>query len=600
MPPQKENTAVKKTALIAMGAFTALLGFVLVGFALGWFVAGRDSTTASAVATPAPATLAIVLPATSVPQATVEQPVEATSTPAVFEAAAAPNAPPAAPNPLFGPNYKPGDGLPVYVCGIEPAPSYLNLLYMQMSGADVAHGFHLGIVPIELEQAPYEIDEDTMRGYMQRGDWDCIIEEIDEVMIGDYGIVTALVDESLGENGIWGRDIPTYYELANKRVAFEEKSSAHFFLLYVLSILPPDVRDTVTLLPFRTADAALAAFAEGRADAVSGVGESLFSTASGGGKPIISSDQLRVIANALITSRRAVREKPELVTAFHAAWFDALKAHTADYPKAAETIAAWGHNEWSLVPVENAASVYVSSFAKLAQADLRDNLNIMRNTVPIIDRLVISRQLWQDAGRAVVPDPAEALVDPRFVLALLNSPELLPQGDPINNGFTLATAARPQADAAPVAETPVVVTAVEPAQSLTVTVVTPAADVPVVVLPCRRFEFEAESVQLTDASRQTIDRCVLPALQQRAGLNLRVTGSAAWPGPRGKYTEAQIRAFGRQRAVAIANYLASQGVDPARLIVSDTVPPAERRESLDRAVLATDRYVEMVLLAATP
>ena len=103
-----------------------------------------------------------------------------TSAEPTFEAGIAPNAPTTAPSPFFGPNFNANDGKPIYVCGIESAPSYLTLIHMQMSGADIAQGFHLGIVPIELAQAPYEIDEDTMRGYMQRGDWDCIIEEIDE------------------------------------------------------------------------------------------------------------------------------------------------------------------------------------------------------------------------------------------------------------------------------------------------------------------------------------------------------------------------------------------------------------------------------------
>jgi outer membrane protein OmpA-like peptidoglycan-associated protein len=607
MSLNKKESASKAPALIAMGAISALLGFVLVGFALGWFVAGRDGSPANATQNPvaaaalptAPAAPQAILPATPENTARTGQEVQPVApTAALFEAAAAPGAPPSIPNPLFGPNFKADDGLPTYICGIEAAPSYMNLLLIQMSGKDIANGFHLGIVPIELEQAPYELDEDGMRGYMQRGDWDCIIEEIDEVVIGDYGIVTALVDESLGENGIWGRDIPTYYDLAGKRIAFEEKSSAHFFLLHVLSILPPDLRATVTLLPFRTDDAALAAFAEGRADAVSGVGESLFSTSAHGGKHIISSDQLRVIANALITSRKATREKPELVRAFHAAWFDALNLQIKDYTSAAKLISAWGHNEWSQVPVENSASVFANRFVNLAQADLRDNLNIMRNTAPIIDRLELSRQLWSDAGRQVVPDSAVDLINPSFVLALTDRADLMPDINPINNGFTLATAPRPQTAAPAVAAQP----SLSVTEALTVVVVTPSLPqigaATIVTLPCRRFEFAPERAQLTATSRDTLDRCVLPALQQRAGLNLRLAGSAAWPGPAGKYGEGQIRAFGRLRAQAIAEYLASKGIDPARLTVEEVVPPIERRESVDGSVLALDRFVEMTLIAS--
>ena len=410
-----------------------------------------------------------------------------------------------------------------------------------------------------------------------------------KILIGNYGIVTALVDESIGENGIWGRDIATYYDLKGKRVSFEEKSSAHFFLLYVLSILPEDVRSTVELLPFRTDDGALAAFTEGRADAVSGAGVSLFSTASAGGKPIISSDQLRIIANALMTSRKAVQEKPDLVQAFHAAWFGSLKLQAEDHDAAAKLIAQWGHNEWTGISKDNAINDYRNGFKLVAQADMRDNLNIMRNVGPIVDRLDISRQLWIAAGFAVVRDTSTALVDSRFVLGVAEQTELFTDSNPVNNAFTLATTnERLLGVAQP--------TSVSEALSETATLQPSAETETVLVLPCRQFNFLPNSAELTRESRDTIDRCILPALRQRAGLSLLLVGSSAWPGPAGKFSATEIESFGRARAEAIANYLLSKQIEPARLVIRSTLPPVARRETTKENPMAEDRFVEMSLV----
>jgi outer membrane protein OmpA-like peptidoglycan-associated protein len=89
---------------------------------------------------------------------------------------------------------------------------------------------------------------------------------------------------------------------------------------------------------------------------------------------------------------------------------------------------------------------------------------------------------------------------------------------------------------------------------------------------------------------------VLPALQQRPGAYLKITGSAAWPGPAGTYSEKQVAQIARQRAQAIADYLASQGIDPSRLVVEGVLPPPDHRETLDADKQAEDRYVEMTLV----
>ena len=116
------------------------------------------------------------------------------------------------------------------------------------------------------------------------------------------------------------------------------------------------------------------------------------------------------------------------------------------------------------------------------------------------------------------------------------------------------------------------------------------------VLPCRKFTFLPDSAELTQESRDLLNQCVLPALQERGGLYLLVRGSAAWPGPQGTYTEAQIREAAKSRAQAIVDYLVSQKIDPARFRVEGVVPPEEHRETSDPIKQAEDRWVEMTLI----
>ena len=50
-----------------------------------------------------------------------------------------------------------------------------------------------------------------------------------------------------------------------------------------------------------------------------------------------------------------------------------------------------------------------------------------------------------------------------------------------------------------------------------------------------------------------------------------------------------------RRAQSVVDYLVSRGIDPARFIVTETLPPEDHRETDDPAIQAQDRYVEMTL-----
>jgi hypothetical protein len=207
----------------------------------------------------------------------------------------------------------------------------------------------------------------------------------------------------------------------------------------------------------------------------------------------------------------------------------------------------------------------------VAQADLSDNILVMRDPDPIIDRLETARRVWAASGLEVPADDVQDLVNPGFVSRSAAQANLQANGDPVNNSFSISS----QIDLSGIST--------DDAATLA-------------VLPCRRFAFLPESTELTLESRRILDECVLPTLSQSVGLLLQVKGSSAWPGPSGQYTKDEISEFAIARAQSVVDYLVSQGIDPARFIVEGILPPRDHWETEDPEIQAEDRYVEMSLI----
>src|SRR5258707_13343800 len=96
------------------------------------------------------------------------------------------------------------DNLPTYSCAAEAFASYYTLEVIQQAGIDVKHGFHLAIVPVQLDSnKAYDISEDQRVGAMAAGQWDCLLTTLDSVALnGTSCQITALVDESAGADQI--------------------------------------------------------------------------------------------------------------------------------------------------------------------------------------------------------------------------------------------------------------------------------------------------------------------------------------------------------------------------------------------------------------
>ncbi len=327
----------------------------------------------------------------------------------------------------------------------------------------------------------------------------------------------------------------------------------------------------MTLVPKDSVSEAVDAFNAQEADAVSGWEPDIYNAKQGGGQPLLSSSQLRIIMDVIVTSRQSIKARPDIVQAFHDAWFDTLKSQEEDFNTAAGQIASWGHNDWSAVSTANASQDLTSLLKNVAQADLGDNAYVMRDPTPLVNRMEIARRVWAASGASVPNDNVADLVNPGFVSRSASQPGLQASGKPINDTFSLST----QLDLSGVST--------DDAATLA-------------VLPCRRFAFLPESTTLTLESRRILDECVMPTLSQSVGLFLKVKGSSAWPGPKGTYTKEQILEFSQARAQSVVDYLVSQGIDPARFIIEATLPPESHWETEDASLQAEDRYVEMTLV----
>ncbi|HEY3291892.1 MAG TPA: ABC transporter substrate-binding protein, partial [Anaerolineae bacterium] len=369
----------------------------------------------------------------------------------------------------------------------------------------------------------------------------------------------------------WVRGIKTINDLKGKRIAFSRGSVGEYFVYYTLSIARLNPRFDVTLVPQDSVENAVKAFNDGKADAVAGWEPDIYNAKSSGGVALLSSGQMRIVIDVVVTSRQSITGRADVVQKFHDGWFDTLKAQFENYDAAGAQIAKWGHNDWTAIKADTGGSDLKDALKDLAQADLGANAFVMRDTTPIVNRLNIARRVWAASGATVPGDNVADLVNPGFVNRSAAQAVLQANAKPINDTFSISA-------------------------KLDLSGVNTSDAATLAVLPCRRFSFVPESTAMTLESRRILDECVVPTLQQSVGLFLRVKGSAAWPGPKGTYKQDEILKFAQGRSQSVVDYMVSQGIDRSRFIVEATLPPQANWETEDADIQAEDRYVEMTLL----
>lgn len=459
--------------------------------------------------------------------------------------------------------------LPTFTCLLSSFGSYFPLIQIKQQKLDIQNGFDLVIIPwyLPTDDNRYDYDVGEVAGRLASGEWDCMLTTLDDFALeGNFGIITAFVDESAGADQVWVREgIETVNDFVGKRIVFPEETVSEFLVYGLLDIVGLTTQ-YVDLQPAATMEDAVAIFNRGDADIIVGWEPDILG-ATEGGHILLDTSQIRYVIDVIAVSQHAIDTKHDIVQSFHRAWFQALKLQAEDLPIAAQSIADWGNNEWTYVNLSTAAEDLKNLLEGIAQASYLQNWLAMQSSNEIFERIEHARTIWSLSGRTLPPLDINSSVDASFVLALNGDPSIQTSASLPNSDFSLP-GTPPYPD-------------LEGGQS-------------VATFSCTQFEFIPNTTDLTLESQLCLDEEVVPVLKASKFYVL-ITGSAAWPGTP-TYTEEQIKGFAQMRADRIAQYLAGQGIDPTRFSTNSVIPPVERRRSPDDNELAKDRWVRIELI----
>lgn len=539
---------------------TLLLATLLLGVALsGCSALGQATPTQAPIIIIASAT-----PAGSAPQATTAPAPQATTAP---RATTAPTQPANQPAPTAVPG---SASKGTITLAFDAFPTYYPGILIEMAGLLELRGYTLKLVPFGLD-GQNDVPEEQRWQKLRSGEWDVLATTLDgfaRQSDPQIGAITAVIDESAGADKLVAKpEIVTINDLKGKRIAYSQGSVGEYFLYYALSLAGLRPQD-VTLVPQDDVAAAVAAYTAGQADAVSAWEPDVLDAEQQGAKVVIASDKLRAILDVLVSARPAIDGRTEALQAFHDAWFEALKL-MIDTPDAAEQkLIDWGHPDWSFVaqPGDMAAGL-----EKLAQATLNANQIAFQRPQLITSRIGEAQGVWARAGQTPPQADLAQLVDPRFVLGSARDTALFSTAPPVNSSFLLtAKVDLPQLSS-------------EEQQGAQ----------EVVKLPLEKIDFLPESTRLTEQATSDLIAQVLPVLRA-SRLYLKIEGSAAWPGPAGRFSQEDIRSFAEARATSVQQFLAQQGIDPNRLLVGTLDPKFPN--STNEAELVQDRIVRFTLV----
>jgi NitT/TauT family transport system substrate-binding protein len=547
----------------------------LVILALGLVLGGCDLS--GALGPNSPTEAPVIIFATQVPQGqptsapvpTAARPTSAPAgaSPTLGSSGGQPTAAPSGPAPTVAPD-SPSKGTVTFA--FDAFPTYYPGIIMEVQGLLKQRGYDLKLVPFGLDGAEVPT-EDQRWASLRSGEWDVLATTLDGVAKQSdpqIGAITAVIDESAGADKLVAKpEIATINDLRGKRIAYSAGSVGEYFMYYALSLAGLGPQD-VTLVPKDAVPDAVAAYTGGEADAVSAWVPDVQAAEDAGAKTVIASDKLRAVLDVLVSSRQSIDNKSEAVQAFHDAWFEALKAMIDTPDQAEQALLQWGHPDWTFV--ENPGDLR-TALEPLAQATLNANQIAFQQPQLLANRLGEAQGVWSRAGQAPPQADLNALVEPRFALGSARDSRLFSSQPPVNSSFLLtARVDLPQLSA-------------EEQQS---------ADA-VVTLPLEKIDFQPESTRLTEQATNDLTTQVLPVLRS-SQLYLKIEGSAAWPGPAGRFSEEDIRSFAEARALSVQQFLAGQGIDPNRLLVGTLAPKFPN--SVNEAELVQDRIVRFTLI----
>jgi NitT/TauT family transport system substrate-binding protein len=449
-------------------------------------------------------------------------------------------------------------------------PTYYPGIIMEVKGLLKQRGYDLKLVPFGIDGQAIP-SEDERWAKLKSGEWDVLATTLDGLAKQSdpaIGAITAVIDESAGADKLVAKpEITTINDLKGKKIAFSQGSVGEYFLYYALSLAGMTPQN-VTLTPQAEVADAVKQYTDGQVDGVSAWEPDVLAAQDKGAKVVIASDKLRAILDVLITSRPALTNKTEAVQAFHDAWFEALRTMIDTPDEAEKAIIDWGHTDWTFVAQPGDLK---AALEHLAQATLGANQIAFQQPQLLVSRLGEAQGVWARAGQTPPQTDLTQLVDGRFALASARSSQLFSTQPPVNNSFLLtARVELPQLSA-------------EEQQNAQ----------PVVKLPIEKIDFEPESTRLTEQAVNDLTTQVLPVLKS-SRLYLKIEGSAAWPGPEGRFTKEDIQQVAQARATSVATFLTQQGIDSNRLIIGTI--DSKFPNSLNENELVQDRIVRFTLV----
>ncbi|HEY9013906.1 MAG TPA: ABC transporter substrate-binding protein, partial [Gemmatimonadales bacterium] len=323
--------------------------------------------------------------------------------------------------------------------GFNSFPAYLPLLIMEKRGLLEQRGYQLRLVPFAFE-GKNNFAQPELYDKLRQGEWDVLATTLDNfARYADAraGAITTLIDESAGADKIVTRpEITTVNDLKGKRIAVLDGGIGEFFLYYALNIAGLSPAD-VTVVRKPQVSEAVQAYIAGEVDAVSAWEPDVIAAEKAGGRVLISSADLRVIVDVMITARPALETKAPAVQAFHEAWYQALQLMIDAPEEAGQTIVDWGHPDWTFVEKPGDPQDQLKT---IAQATLGANELAFRSPDLIVSRVKEMEQLWSQVGQQPpqVADPTQ-LVDGQFVLQAAKASQLFSKRPPSNSSFLLTS-----------------------------------------------------------------------------------------------------------------------------------------------------------------
>lgn len=185
------------------------------------------------------------------------------------------------------------------------------------------------------------------------------------------------IDDSYGADALVvdGNKIKTINDLIDKRVAFTNNGVGEYFLYYLLKIVGLSPRDIVAL-PQDNMDAVIAAFSDGRADAVVSwepeITNKLLPIA-GARKLVSTREAANLIVDVGVVSDRAMQQRAADLQKFTQAWFTAINYLSSRPDSAYEKLAA--SLPADVYGSQTAASIK-AMFGGVKMTSFAENLNV--------------------------------------------------------------------------------------------------------------------------------------------------------------------------------------------------------------------------------